>query len=301
MTWELATLLKIFGGSILAPIVFRILGNVPPRERIYRIMLQYAWTILFAVGVALVWGFTPSYDLLPIVTIGMMMPLAVFFQWRAMAISPSRTGIFMEGTSIIPLLMSAILLGEWKAFEGNGQLIFGFTLVCISVALHAHTNIGNKRKIEETPMPAEGFLKNAMGFMLIFAVATFLENYWAKTGINTPDFLVAWYAGAFTGSVILFMTTRHLPQFPIVRLQTKKEQILIFLAALSIIFSLGLQFVTFTLVEQTVALPVISVGNIIGPTLVGMFIFNEWKTIRGRGWLDIGFGFVGALIMALSH
>lgn len=301
MTWELAMVLKIFGGSILAPIVFRLLGNVPPRERIYRIMLQYAWTVLFAAGVALVWGFTPSHDLWPIATIGMLMPLAVFFQWRAMAISPSRTGIFMEGTSIIPFLMSAMLLGEWKAFEGNNQLIFGFMLVGISVALYARTDIDNKRKFKETPAPAEGFLRNAIGFMLIFAVATFLENYWAKTGIRTPDFLVAWYAGAFTGSVILFMATQHLPKSTIAQLQTKKEQVLIFLAALSIIFSLGLQFVTFTLVEQTVALPIISVGNIIGPTLVGMFIFNEWKTIRGLGWLNIGLGFVGALIMALSH
>ncbi len=301
MTWELAVTLKILGGSILAPLVFRFLGDVPPRERIYRIMLQYAWTVVFAVGVMIVLGFTSSRDLWPIAVIGALMPFAVFFQWRAMAISPSRTGIFMEGTSIIPLLMSAILLGEWKAFEGNGQLLFGFILVLVSVALHARMDIRNKGKVGEASSPTTGFLRNAVGFMLIFAVATFLENYWAKTGIQTPEFLVTWYVGAFAGSVILFAATRYLPRSTTPQLQTKKEQVLIFLAAVSIIFSLGLQFVAFTLVEQTVALPIMSVGGVIGPVLVGMLIFHEWKMIKGWGWLDIGLGFVGALIMAFSH
>ena len=29
-------------------------------------------------------------------------------------------------------------------------------------------------------------------------------------------------------------------------------------------------------------------------------VFKEWETIRRWGWLDLGLGFVGALIMALS-
>ncbi len=301
MTWELAVVLKILGGSVLAPVVFRLLGDVAPRERIYRIMLQYAWTILFALGVATVWGFIPSHDLWPIAAIGVLMPFAVFFQWRAMAISPSRTGIFMEGTSFIPLLLSAVLLGEWRAFEGNSQLLLGFVLVFVGVVLHARADIVNRRKKEEATSPTMGFLRNAVGFMLIFAIATFLENFWAKTGIQTPGFLVAWYVGAFVGSVVLFAATRHLPRVATSQLQVGKEQLLIFLAAVSIICSLGLQFVAFTLVEQTVALPIMSVGGVIGPVLVGMLVFKEWKKFEGREWVYLGLGFVGALTMALSH
>ena len=80
MTWELAVFLKIVGGYVLAPIVFRLLGNVPTRERVYRIMLQYAWAALFAFCVALVAGFTLSPAAWPIFGIGLIMPLTVYFQ-----------------------------------------------------------------------------------------------------------------------------------------------------------------------------------------------------------------------------
>ena len=236
MSWEIAVALKIFGGSVLAPIVFRLLGDVPPRERIYRIMLQYAWTILFAMAVALIWGFAPSSDLGPIVAIGALMPFAVFFQWRAMAISPSRTGIFMEGTGIIPLLMSAILLDEWKVLGENQPLLLGFALVLISVVLHTFADIARKQEKGKQISPTAGFLRNSVSFMLIFSVATFLQNYWAKTSIHTSEFLVAWYVGASAGSIILFMATRHLPRSTTsTQMSFKKENFLIFLAGVSIV------------------------------------------------------------------
>ena len=48
MTWQVAVLLKMLGGSMLAPYAFRLLGNAAPRERVYRITVQFAWAAVFA-------------------------------------------------------------------------------------------------------------------------------------------------------------------------------------------------------------------------------------------------------------
>lgn len=301
MTWELAVALRILGGSLLGPIVFKLLGQVDPRERFYRIFLQYAWTVAFVACVALFWGFIPSLELWPIFAIGALMPIGVFFQWKAMAMSPSRTGIFSEASSIVPLFLSAVFLGEWTVFTGNAGLVAGFVLVLVGVALHAYSDITNKRRGETATAMPLAFYGNALGFAFVFAFATFLENYWAKAGIRTPEFLVAWYLGAFLGSIVLLAVTRHLPRSTQRAMPIKREQILIFLGAVSIILSLGLQFTAFTLVQQTVALPIIAVGGIIGPALVGMLVFKEWKSIKGWAWLYFGISFVGALIMAFAH
>lgn len=297
MTWQLAVALKIVGGYMLAPAVFRLLGDVPTRERVYRILLQYAWAMLFAAGVALAGGLTFSKELWPIFLIGFLMPLTVFFQWRAVAYSISRTALFLESGAAIPLALSGILFGEWRVFEGNTLLIVGFALTALGIGLHAWWDIRNRHL--DTALPL-AFYGNALGCTVLLALATFLQNVWAKTGTGVPEFLVAWYGGALAGAALFFALTRHLPATS-VAMPVWKEQSLIFLAAVSIVLNLSFMFVAFTLVEQTVALPIMTVGGLAGPIIVGMLFFKEWRTIRGIAWLYLAVAFFGALVMALSR
>ncbi len=297
MTWELAVFLKIFGGYILAPIVFRLLGNVPTRERIQRILLQYVWAFVFALAVAAVMGLTLSKDLWPIFGIGVLMPLTVFFQWRAIAYSVSRTALFLEGGAILPLALSSLFLGEWLVFATINALVVGFVLVALGIALHAWHDLKNRSGESVLPL---AFYGNALGCMILSALATFLQNVWAKSGVEVPGFLIAWYGGALCGSLLFFLATRHLPRTK-TTLAPVTTQVLIFLAAVSIVGNLGFMFIAFTLVEQTVALPIMSVGGLLGPALVGMLIFKEWQTIRGWAWCYFGLAFMGALVMTLAR
>lgn len=305
MGWESVVFLRILGGSVFAPIAFRLLGSVERRERASRIMLQYAWAALFALGIALVWGFTPSDALWPIFITGMFMPLGVYFQWGANAMSVSRSALFSELSAVIPLFLSAVLLAEWRVFAGNGFLLAGFACVVLGVALHGWSDIKRKRQEEREKkaidvLPAK-FYWNALAFALIFALATFFQNVWAKGGVGIPEFMVSWYAGALLSSIVFFAITRRDPRSQAPQMSALKEQFLILLAAVSIVLALSLSFVAFTLVEQTVALPIFSIGAIIGPLLVGMILFKEWKAIHGRAWVYLGIAVIGAFIMALAR
>jgi len=302
MTWQLAVLLKMLGGSVLAPFAFRLLGNAAPRERVYRITLQFAWAAVFALVIAATMhAALPSARYLQVAFVGALMPLAVFFQWRAYAWSLSRGAIFMALMNIIPLVMSAVLLSEWRVFLGNTALVAGFAVAVLGVSLHLYKDIRDKRKNEKIETLPLAFYGNALAFKLIFGLAMFLENYWAKTGIETPEFLTSWYVGAFAGSLVFLLATRHLPRSQMPAMPFGKEQLLIVLAAAGIVSNLGLTFFSFQMVEQTVAMPIFAVGDIVGPMLVGMLVFGEWKSIRGMGWIYLSLGLAGAVTMALAR
>lgn len=302
MSWQLAVFLKMLGGSVFAPFAFRLLGDAAPRERVERIMMQFGWAALIALLVA--WllradvGGTRHWE---IAFVGALMPLAVFFQWRAYAWSLSRGSIFMALMNIIPLLMSATLLDEWRVFMGKSMLMTGFVLAVVGIGFHLYHDIQEKRANEDAAVLPLAFYGNALAFKVILGVATFLENYWAKSAVSTSAFLVWWYSGAFCGSVVFFLMTRTLPHAPTRTMTRTKEQVLIALAATSIVLNLGLAFISFTLVEQTVAMPIFALGDIVGPMLVGFLIFGEWKGIRGWGWFYLVMSTAGVAMMALSR
>ena len=187
MTWQIVVLLKVLAGSLLAPLAFKLLGDVTPRERVTRIMLQFGWACAFAlIATKILWA-DPSFSQVSwrIMSVGALMPIGAYFLWRAYSISLSRSAVFMSLMNVVPLVLSAAILGEWTAFLGNAPLLLGVTTAILGLGLHCRDDIIKNRLKEKTAAGSEvrpSFYANAVSFMLIFGVATYLENVWAKAG-----------------------------------------------------------------------------------------------------------------------
>src|SRR3989338_8928696 len=147
MTWQLAVLFKVLAGSLVAPFVFHMLGNAEPRERIFRIALLYTWALITALVIAgIPMEFPPT--LWPITLVGALGVSGVYFQLRAIAWSPSLSAIFVAFTSLIPLFLSGVALGEWRALA-DITLLGGVVLVVLGVALWVHEDVREKRQKED--------------------------------------------------------------------------------------------------------------------------------------------------------
>jgi hypothetical protein len=302
MPWQVAALLKIAGGSVLAPLAFRLLGEASAPERAKRIALQYGWALALVLPLAFVWGESCcSSEAWKIAVLGALTTLGVFFQWRAYALSLSRSAIFIPLSSVIPLMLSAALLGEWLSFSTNLSLLLGFFLAVLGLALHVSRDVRQKRNAESgEPLP-RAFYANAIAFTLIFGIATFLLNHWAKAGVPAAEFLIFWYAGAFAGSIVLLFFMRTFAPPEQAPMPSTATHALIALAGLSIVLNMAMEYVALQRAPQTVVLPIFAVADIVGPVLVGCLVFREWAKLYGLEWLYLGVALTGALIMAVAH
>ena len=55
-----------------------------------------------------------------------------------------------------------------------------------------------------------------------------------------------------------------------------------------------------SLAPIVVTTPVFQVSEMIFPTLIGLYIYNEKKNFNWLGWVAMGLGLVGGLIIAFS-
>ena len=204
----------------------------------------------------------------------------------------------MSFVSIIPLLLSGLLLGEWRALN-NAMLTLGFLLAVFGIGLHIRREYLNARQTEAQGLLSIWFYPNALAFTIIFGIGTYLENVWAKSSIPPPDFLASWYIGTCVGALAMFIASRKLPHVKR-NMGSVRELALSALAGTSIVVSLWFAFISFGMVEQTIVLPVYAVADIVGYVLVGIVIFREWRTLKGN-LVNLALGILGALLIVLSR
>ena len=301
MNAYVAVLISVIAGGLLAPIGFTVLGDTSARNRVRRIFLQYVFALLIVIAITGDLRF--SLDVWPIFVTGIFVTGGVFFQWRAKAWSLSRSIIFLSLANVIPLILSAIFLHEWRALM-NPWLALGVSCALGGLGLHAWHSFrlakeDEKKKGSKQKVPGEFYIYGVV-FMVIFGVATFFENNWAKTGVPISDFLRAWYSGTFIGSFAMLCGSGLLSDKPSDgerKLNMTQEVAMTFFLAACIVVSLWTMFVSLQYFELTVILPFYSVCIVLGYTLVSVF-FKEWKLSDRRGLVLLGLGIVGAIIIA---
>lgn len=303
MPWEIVVLLKILAGSVLTPFAVRLLGASDMRERVESILLQFILAASLAlVAISMIGGPLPSLEHWQIALIGAFMPVGVFFQWKVYSWSMSRGVIFGALVSVIPLLLSGIVLGEWGVFIGKSLLLVGFGLTVLGIVLRLRQDTEAKRREEGSGKVPLALYWYGLAFVPIFGIGSFLQNFWTKGGIEPLQFMSAWYLGASISALTLFALTRHLQKAGNreTMLPAKKYG-LIALAGGSIFLNTWFSLLLFAEVEQTVVLPLFAIGDIIGPLVLGLFVFGERKSLSFTGWLYLGCGVVGAALIMIGR
>ena len=112
------------------------------------------------------------------------------------------------------------------------------------------------------------------------------------------QFLISWYSGSFIGSCVLFSFSDDSERGIGVPMKESIKGPL--MLSFCIVASLGALYWTRSLAPMVVATPVFQVSEMIFPTLIGLYVYNEKKKFNRLGWLAMGLGLVGGLIIASS-
>lgn len=227
----------------------------------------------------------------PIVGLGALNAVATWFFVRAFKEHFSKTSVFLAGSQIIGIFLSALFLGEWILFYPISFQSLT-TLGTIVLSVGALTLLSNDH--EKNKKIHIRWISSILGYIFLGGIVLFLLKYTANKNIPQSIFLLSWYGGAFLGSL--------LPRFVEKNSEVKisfKNFPLYLLTALATVGSLFGYYTALMLAPTTLVLPIQTILNVIGSLFVGLFLFHEKEKFSSHEWWGIFLGLTATVLLVI--
>lgn len=302
--WYVPVVLRILVANGLA--AWMLKRTVGLHSRTTRLFLQFLFCAVLAILLALsTQSFVLNGITLLVVGIGVLNSIAAYCQWRAMDISLSKTSLFTFWDDFIAMGMSFIILGEGRYL--NIMTTIGVLLSSVAVVLFTLYNYKKRQggaHVQQAGAATSftgSFYVYVLSYSVIWGVAMFMHRYAGLEQIQTPTFLSAWYVGSVVGASGIMILSRYVtPAAPPVQKLSPREFRWLFLLSIVIMMSLGLGYMAYQAAPQNIVQPFFMVGEMVVPSLIGLYLFHERKEIDTKEKILFALALVGGLIVALS-
>jgi hypothetical protein len=294
MPWYVPVAVRIVTGYVAVPILLKPLADRYAQAPL--LLVQFAGCFALALVLAAALGqASPDWT---IVAVGGVNGLAAYCYRRAIAISLSRTALFAFWDDLLAMGLSYGLLGEGQFL--NLRIILGIALSVSAVILFTAHNSrkGQAGKDEENRTPMRLYWY-AGAYSVILGVGVFFMRYLGVRGTGLGTFLVNWYGGVVLAAAFLLLCTpaeeragqAMLPQGDWLR---------VFGLSCLVLGTMSAAFWAYRLAPQTVVQPLFLVAEMVGPALVGLYVFAEREALDWQEHLYFAVGLLGGVLVALS-
>lgn len=301
--WYIPVVLRILVANGLA--AWMLKKTVGLHSRTTRLFLQFLFCAVLALLLALS---THSLILnritLLVVGIGVLNSLAAYCQWRAMDISLSKTSLFTFWDDFIAMGMSYVILGEGRYLNVGTSIgvVLSSTAVILFTAYNYKKTSGSdhaQHASSSTRLPTSFYLY-VLSYSVIWGVAMFMHRYAGVESIRTSSFLFAWYVGSVVGAGAIMVFSRYVARgvLPVKKL-SMREVGWLFLLSVTIVTSLALGYLAYQAAPQNIVQPFFLVGEMVLPSIIGLYIFHERKTLDAKEKALFIVALTGGLIVAL--
>lgn len=296
MPWQFLILLWVLI-LIAHSVVFKKITDLQNKTK--RQYWMYAFCFLLSVSFTF-YNKEPvfTFVLLLIGIIGISNSLAVFCQWRATAISQSKSSIFAQLKNLITITLGYFLINESRFL--NPTLAIGVLLCFIAATIFILTEYQKGNKDEETnakklkSSKSLALLGWVISYSVIWGIIEFFIRIFAINGISFSQFLLGWYGGSLLGSTLLLLTIgKKEINF---KLPKKKIFDMLWLA----LFTWLALLIAYLIVHHApliITQPIFMLGSTIIPFLTGLIIFKETKDLTKTGIFAILIGIIGSIII----
>jgi len=283
MPWQIIVFIRVIIGHIVAPVLYKKATQTKSDlEKL--IWWQFLFCLTLSVGYGLIFGFTFKSEILLVAIIGFFNSFGCYCQWQAVKINLAKASLFTQADDIIAVLLGYLILHETKYL--NTALGFGVIGCFLAASILISAKFSENMRL----------IKYIGIYSVIWGVASFLDRYFALQSIPFSEFLIGWYGGSFIGiSFFLLREGRLVVKAP------KNEIALV--AGLSIFVWLSklLGYWGANLVPITIFQPIYLVTEAIFPTLTGLHIFHEYKTLEFKEKLAIALGLASIIAITVSY
>lgn len=290
LMWEIPVILFVLTHDVIAKVLLKKITEKGSRVR--RLSTQFFFCLVLSVSVLLVSGETssPSIEMLFIFFVGGVNSFAAYCQWRAIDISLSKTAFFTQAEDLIAMGLAYSVLGETQYL--NTGLAAGVLLCTLPAVL---LSVLPKKKGRQPSKDWRRLIGWVAGYSIIWGIALFATRSVATEGLSLPNFLVAWYTGAFVGSLVILLLSGKKERGEPLEQRDLGELLVL---SLVVVASMLAYYWSVQLAPLTVVQPIYQVSEMIFPTLIGLYVFKEkeWLTRLETGMFVVGIGGCSILI-----
>jgi hypothetical protein len=296
MPWYGPVVLRIVVTYVALPILVKPLAEHPARAPL--LALQFAGAVALALPAAVLLGQATLH--LPIAIVGFFTGLAAYAYWRAIDLSLSRTALVAFWDDLIAMGLSYSLLHEGQFL--NAWMLTGMGMSVLAVILftvHSYVTAPRSGK-DQAPVPRVHFLYVGL-YSVILGLGVFFMRAIGLQDVGLAQFLLNWYAGAAVAAGLLVLTFRmrlHTPAVPLAL--SRQAWLRLAGGSLLILVAVGSAYGAYRLAPQTIVQPLFLVGEMVGPALIGLYVFGERETLARHDQAYFALGLAGGLVVALS-
>ncbi|MDD5431146.1 MAG: hypothetical protein PHP03_02905 [Candidatus Pacebacteria bacterium] len=290
--WYLPVVLYIVFAFMIIPFLVKKFACQVSRTR--KLVWQYLFAALFTIVTSIAAGIKWNDNFLWVAAIGVANAFGCYCQWRAIAINLSVTSVMTWADDVIALGLGFVLLNETKYL--NPAISIGLVGVGLAILLFSLANKQTRNDAANSDHMIDILTWVAL-YSVIWGVAMFSLRYFSLGGMKLLGFVSSWYAGSFFGSLIVLALAGKEEK----GISLNASQVLgILILALAILFSLSFQYWAKSVAPLTIVQPIFQVSEMIFPTLIGLFVYKEYKQFNWVSWPALVLGLVGGLRIAFS-
>lgn len=248
-----------------------------------------------------------------VVGVAALNALATWIFAHAVRLHMTKSVLIIPMTEIISVFFMAIFLGEWVFL--NPKELSGATLLLGSfLGILALFFFGvNSESRENNYQPNRKWLFLIILPVLIWGFVNFTLKFFSEKKVPMNIFLISWYGGALLGMFVVALVAAFVKKTffkkeakmetensSIKRLSAKLVFPSLVVLGLLTIGSLGLFYYALSFGPGILVLSAEELLKLLGGVLVGLFVFQEKKTMRRRDWYGLGVASVGIVFLITS-
>lgn len=278
----LATISVLVHSAICPYLLKRFTETTPWRRSFSEVFLICGIVSFFLASIA---GERFSSAHLPIFALGICTAFIAYAQWKAVAISQSKTVLFSQLGDVLGIVLGLIILHE-------GRYLGRVTAIGVMLSIVSAFQLSRLQKFGKSTKS-----DNLFPLLLIiavgFGVSLFAYRFFSHV-VSVPllSYLAAHYAGAGIGSfcVTTFLFGKEESESTL----GVREHITSAMLALSAMLNAGLSYLAFKYYPLSVLNPLYQVSYLLVPLLIGLFVFDERREIYRGEWIWMAIALLGA-------
>lgn len=287
MSWQIPLFINIIFATIRGYLDKKISDRVDP------FLAFFYLAFVGAVGYFLLYiikynSFPPIYP--EMVLLGVLYSFVISLYMSAIRINLTQSSIFASYYLVIPMLLSAIFLGEWRLFNPvtfTGQkTLFGISLALISMLLLLHAHNKKEERLE----------KKWLIFIVLQILLNGLASFWGKTFINNHGPLETMTSQVMGGVPVMFMINIFRGQ----KFKLATNNFLwIIIDGTVIVFSVVFYYLAVRSGPLSIVLPVQSLILTATVVLIGLFVYKEAHDFDRNKLIGLILGGLGIMLLVL--
>lgn len=287
MSWQIALIFNLIFSSIRSYLDKKLVGRMDP----FVLFLYTAiWSGIFF---AVVYFIKNGLQLVIYPEMILFGPIAVLVTGSylmAIKISLSKTVVFGAYYLIIPMILSAVFLGEWQLFDpsaGSGlKNIGGVILALTSLYFLLKTTSKKEEKLE----------RKWLYLILFFIITNGVMTFWSKAFLvnhNPLETLISQTIGGVPMLILIMIFGRR-------KITTMKaNQILMIIDGAAIFLAVVFFYATLKSGPATVVLPVMTLTSTIIVTMIGLIFYKEVEMFKREKLWGMVLGVLGVALLVV--